>query len=75
MRKYAAVALLHGRIGDVFDAIVTGAAAKGTYVRVLEPPVEGRVLRGEQGMDVGDHVRVRLIGTDSERGFIDFARA
>lgn len=75
MRKYAAVALMRDRVGGVFDAIVTGAAAKGTYVRLLSPPVEGRVVRGEEGMDVGDHVRVRLVGTDAARGFIDFARA
>jgi len=75
MRKYAAVALMRKRIGQVFDAIVTGASQKGTYVRLIAPPVEGRVVRGEAGMDVGDHERVRLIGVDEERGYIDFARA
>lgn len=75
MRKYAAVALMRDRVGGVFDAIVTGASRKGTYVRLLAPPVEGRVVRGMRGMDVGDHVRVRLIGTDAAQGFIDFARA
>jgi len=75
MRKYAAVALMRRRIGQVFDAIVTGASPKGTYVRLIAPPVEGRVVRGEAGMDVGDHERVRLIGVDEGRGFIDFARA
>jgi len=74
MRKYAAVALMRKRIGQVFDAIVTGASPKGTYVRLVAPPVEGRVVRGEAGMDVGDHERVRLIDVDEERGFIDFAR-
>lgn len=74
MRKYAAVALMRQRVGDVFDAIVTGASPKGTYVRLLAPPVEGRVVRGERGLDVGDHTRVRLVGVDDERGFIDFAR-
>jgi len=74
MRKYAAVALMRKRLGQVFDAIVTGASQKGTYVRLIAPPVEGRVVRGEAGMDVGDHERVRLIGVDDERGFIDFAR-
>jgi exoribonuclease-2 len=58
----------------VFDGIVTGASAKGTYARVKTPPMEGRVMRGEQGLDVGDHVRVRLAGVDIERGFIDFYR-
>jgi exoribonuclease-2 len=75
MRKYAAVAIMRDRIGGVFDAIVTGASPKGTYVRLLAPPVEGRVMRGEQGMDVGDRVRVRLIGASEVTGFIDFARA
>jgi len=72
MRKVAAAAMLSERIGEVFDAIVTGAAPKGTYVRVIAPPVEGRVVRGEEGMDVGDRVQVRLIETDPEKGFIDF---
>lgn len=72
MRKRAAAALLADRIGDRFTAIVTGASGKGTYVRVLRPPVEGRVVRGEAGMDVGDTVRVRLVAVDAERGHIDF---
>ena len=75
MRKTAAVALMAGRIGDRFDAIVTGVAAKGTFVRLLAPPVEGRVVRGEQGLDVGDQTRVRLVATDYAKGFIDFERA
>lgn len=75
MRKYAGVALMAGRIGETFNAIVTGASGKGTYVRLIAPPVEGRVLRGERGMDVGDQVRVRLIGVGADTGFIDFARA
>jgi exoribonuclease R len=58
----------------MFDALVTGATPKGTYVRVIAPPVEGRVVRGEEGLDVGDKVRVRLLATDPERGFIDFER-
>lgn len=74
MRKTAAVALMAGRIGDTFDAIVTGVAAKGTFVRLLAPPVEGRVVRGEQGLDVGDQARVRLVATDQAKGFIDFER-
>ncbi len=56
-----------------FDAIVT--SAKGTWVRVAQPPVEGKVVRGAAGLDVGDRVRVELLSTDVERGFIDFARA
>jgi exoribonuclease-2 len=74
MRKTAAVALMAGRIGATFDAIVTGATGKGTFVRLLAPPVEGRVVRGEQGLDVGDQTRVRLVATDQAKGFIDFER-
>lgn len=74
VRKQAAAVLLADRVGARFEALVTGASPKGTWVRVLRPPVEGRVMRGEEGLDVGDRVRVRLIGTDPVRGFIDFAR-
>jgi exoribonuclease-2 len=75
MRKIVAATFLSGRIGETFDALVTGVSPKGTYVRVSNPPVEGRVVRGEAGLDVGEKVRVRLLGTVPERGFIDFARA
>ncbi len=75
MRKVAAAVLFGGRLGEVFDAIVTGASAKGTYVRTVAPPVEGRVVRGERDMDVADRVRVRLIATDPDSGHIDFERA
>jgi exoribonuclease-2 len=75
MRKIVAATFLSGRIGETFGALVTGVSPKGTYVRVNNPPVEGRVVRGEAGLDVGEKVRVRLIGTIPERGFIDFARA
>ena len=74
VRKSAAALLLSGRAGERFDAIVTGAAPKGTWVRLFQPPVEGRLERGFQGLDVGDHLRVKLLSTDVERGFIDFAR-
>jgi exoribonuclease R len=74
MRKVAAASLLSHRVGEVFDGIVTGAAPKGTYVRLLKFPAEGRVVRGAQGIDVGDKVRVGLVGVDVERGFIDFER-
>jgi exoribonuclease II len=74
MRKHAAVDLMSRRIGQRFDAVVTGVAAKGTFARLLAPPVEGRIVRGEQGLDVGDRVQVRLAGVDPERGFIDFER-
>ncbi|MDQ2920667.1 MAG: RNB domain-containing ribonuclease, partial [Acidobacteriota bacterium] len=75
MRKVAAAVLLKDRIGEVFEAIVTGTTEKGTFARVLKPPVDGRVMRGEHGLRVGDKVRVRLLSTDPQRGFIDFARA
>ena len=74
LRKSAAALLLSTRIGDRFDGVVTGASEKGTWVRVISPPVEGRVERGQAGLDVGDRVTVRLLSTDVERGFIDFAR-
>jgi len=74
VRKSAAALLLSGRVGQQFDAIVTGASDKGTWVRIRRPAVEGRVIRGESGLDVGDRTRVQLISTDVDRGFIDFAR-
>ncbi len=70
--KSAAAILLESRIGETFDAIVTGAAAKGTWVRLLEPPVEGRLVQGFEGLDVGRKIRVQLMHTDVEQGFIDF---
>jgi VacB/RNase II family 3'-5' exoribonuclease len=75
VQKSAAALLLASRIGERFDAIVTGASSKGTWVRILTPPVEGKLVRGAQGLDVGDHVRVALLATDVERGYIDFGRA
>jgi len=75
VRKSAAALLLADRIGQVFDALVTGASAKGIWVRINHPNVEGRVVRGFEGMDVGEKVRVTLLGVDAERGHIDFARA
>ena len=74
VRKSAAALLLEDRIGQAFDGIVTGASEKGTWVRVLAPPVEGKLTQGAAGLDVGDRVRVKLTGTDVERGFIDFVR-
>ena len=72
MNKVAAAALLAPQIGHSFDAIVTGAADKGTYARLLSVPAEGRIVRGERGLDLGDQIRVRLLGVNAERGFIDF---
>lgn len=74
VEKSAAALVLQSRIGEQFDAIVTGAAAKGTWVRLLSVPVEGRLAQGFDGVDVGNEVRVQLISTDVERGFIDFKR-
>lgn len=74
MRKVAAACLLSSRIGEVFDAIVTGVSPKGTYVRLLKLPAEGRVVHGAQGLHVGDTVRVRLASVEVSKGFIDFAR-
>lgn len=75
MRKVAAATMLLHSVGKVFDGIVTGASYKGTYVRLLSPPAEGRVMQGEHGMDVGDRVKVKLISVEPYKGFIDFARA
>jgi exoribonuclease-2 len=74
MRKVAAACLLSRRIGEVFDGVVTGASPKGTYVRLLKFPAEGRVVHGAQGIDVGDKVQVRLAAVDVAQGFIDFER-
>ena len=74
VQKSAAALLLARRIGDAFDGIVTGASSKGTWVRVSSPTVEGRVVRGFEGLDVGDRVRVELLRADATHGFIDFAR-
>ena len=75
VRKSAAALLLEGRVGQRFDAIVTGASEKGTWVRIFRPLIEGKLVRGFAGLDVGDRLRIELLGTDVERGYIDFARA
>jgi exoribonuclease-2 len=74
VKKSAAAILLEDRIGERFDAIVTGAAEKGTWVRLFHPPIEGRLASGFEGLDVGHRLRVQVISTDVERGFIDFKR-
>ncbi|MBF0386882.1 MAG: RNB domain-containing ribonuclease [Candidatus Omnitrophica bacterium] len=74
MRKVEAAMLLTGRIGDEFEGIVTGASEKGTYVRLVDPPVEGKVVRGYERMRVGEKVRVRLTGLDPAEGHIDLVR-
>ncbi len=74
MDKRIAAVALEGRIGDWFHAVVTGVTPKGTFVRVLELPAEGRLVRGENGVDVGDQIRVQLMHTDPQTGFIDFGQ-
>lgn len=72
--KSAAAMLLSSRIGDQFDAMCTGAADKGTWVRIFHPPIEGRLLSGYEGVDVGSRLRVQLFHTDVEKGYIDFKK-
>jgi exoribonuclease-2 len=74
VEKSAAALLLESRIGEQFDSIVTGASEKGTWVRLLSVPVEGKLVQGFNGLDVGDQVRVQLIETNIEKGFIDFKK-
>ena len=72
--KSAAAILLESRIGEQFDAIVTGASEKGTWARLLSIPVEGKVVRGFEGVDVGDRIRVQLTSVSVEQGYIDFRK-
>ncbi len=74
LRKSAAALLLDDRIGSIFDGIVTGAAEKGTWVRVLDPPVEGKVVRGARGLRVGRRIQVKLLRTRVELGYLDFGK-
>jgi VacB/RNase II family 3'-5' exoribonuclease len=74
VEKSAAALLLESRIGEQFDALVTGAAEKGTWARLLSVPVEGKIVQGSQGVDVGDRISVQLIAVNVERGFIDFKK-
>ena len=75
VRKSAAAMLLESRIGQQFDALVTGASDKAVWVRIPQPLAEGRLVKGFEGLDVGDGLRVQLAHTDVERGYIDFVRA
>ena len=72
--KSAAALLIESRIGEQFDAIVTGASDKGTWARLLNIPVEGKLVHGFEGLDVGDRIRVQLTSINVERGFIDFKK-
>src|SRR5207244_9846612 len=74
VRKSAVAMLVRSSVGEQFDAIVTGASPKGTFVRVATPPMEGMLVQGMHGLDVGDRARVRLANVDVERGYIDFVR-
>lgn len=74
MRKIVAAQVLSRKIGDCFAGIVTGVSRKGVFVRLLDPPAEGKIVVNENGVDVGDRVHVRLIKTDAEQGFVDFER-
>ena len=75
VEKSAAAILLEDRIGETFDALVTGASEKGTWVRIINPPVEGKLVSGFKGLEVGGRLIVELVRTDVEQGFIDFKRA
>jgi exoribonuclease-2 len=75
VRKSAAAMVVQPYVGRTFDAYVTGASPKGTFVRVRNPPMEGMLVRGAAGLDVGDRLRVRLTSVDVDRGYIDFERA
>jgi exoribonuclease R len=73
--KAVGAMLLKHRVGETFDGVVTGANPKGTWARIFDVPVEGKIVSGEKGLDVGDKVRVKLIEANPQRGFIDFAAA
>jgi len=73
MRKRIAAVALSGRVGETFRAVVTGVTPKGTFVRTIDPPAEGLVVHGQQGLDVGEQVHARLVSTDPQRGYLDFA--
>jgi VacB/RNase II family 3'-5' exoribonuclease len=75
VRKSAAAMVVQSRVGETFDAIVTGASNKGTFVRVMSPPIEGKLMGPGAGLDVGDRLRVRLSSVNIDRGFIDFQQA
>jgi ribonuclease R len=74
VEKSAEALLFESRIGDQFESIVTGASEKGTWVRLLDVPVEGKLVSGYVGLDVGNQIRVKLISVDVQQGFIDFSR-
>jgi exoribonuclease-2 len=73
MRKVVAATVMKRHVGESFDAIVTGVTDRGTFARVLRPPVDGRIVRGERGLKLGQKIDVRLLSADPQKGFIDFA--
>ena len=75
VRKSAAASLLESRVGERFDAICTGASSKGTYVRIFHPPIEGKVVHGWEGLDIGERTNVKLVSVNVEKGYIDFVRS
>jgi len=75
LQQRLADTLLHARVGQLFDALVTGSTDRGAWVRTFDPPVEGRLSGDLPDLDVGQVVRVRLVSTSVERGFIDFELA
>jgi exoribonuclease-2 len=74
MNKRVAAVALQDRIGQTFSAVVTGVTPKGVFVQISDPPAEGLLARGQQGRDVGDQLKVKLVSTDAQRGYLDFAR-
>lgn len=73
MRKIVAATVMKRHVGESFEAIVTGVTDRGTFARILRPPVDGRIMRGEQGLKIGQKVDVKLLSADPRNGFIDFA--
>ena len=73
MRKIVAATVMKRHVGESFDAIVTGVTDRGTFARILRPPVDGRIVRGERGLKIGQKIDVRLLSADTRNGFIDFA--
>jgi exoribonuclease-2 len=74
MNKRMAAVAVANRVGETFEAVVTGVTPKGVFVRLLNPAIEGRLVEGEQGADVGDRFEVKLLRTDAQLGYIDFGR-